>query len=174
MSAAAILSRLEEAGVSVAAVNGQLKLSGPKAALSEAVLNELRQAKPELLKLLSEPTIQALVSGFSPKTETGERLKQAALFFLASELSQVAAALGWTATELFGVYNHDEPDIINRRGDAKGVVSFVALAVWPGTRIERFEAGYAVIVTGGGGVFTSPRRGDKLSASVPFWQIGAL
>jgi hypothetical protein len=118
--------------------------------------------------------VQALVSGFSPKTEIGEKLKRAALSFLASDQWQTATEFGWTEVELFGVYNHDEPDVINRRADAKGVVAFTALAVWPNTRIERIEAGYAVIVTGGGGVFMSPKRGDRLSASVPFWQIEAL
>jgi hypothetical protein len=118
--------------------------------------------------------VQALVSGFSPKTETGEKLRRAALSFLASDQWQTATEFGWTEIELFGVYNHDEPDVINRRADAKGVVAFTALAVWPNTRIERIEAGYAVIVTGGGGVFMSPKRGDKYANSIPFWQIEVL
>jgi hypothetical protein len=114
------------------------------------------------------------VEGFTPKTANGEKLRRVALSFLASDLWQTATELGWSELELFGVHNHNEPDVINRRADAKGVVSFVALAVWPGTRIERIEYGYAVIITGGGGTLMYPRRGNGFVNSVPFWQNEAL
>ena len=116
--------------------------------------------------------VQALMSGFAPKTETGEKLKRAALSFMADDLWLAATDLGWTEAELFGVYNHYDPDVINRRPDGKGVLSFVALAFWPGTRIERFEAGYAVVVTGGGGTFLFMKR--HRPNSIPFWRIEAL
>ena len=108
---------------------------------------------------------------FSPKTAIGEKLKRAALSFLKSELSQVAIDLGWDEVNLFGIYNHDDPDVVNRRSDAKGIVPFVALAVWPNTQIERFAESNAVFVTGGGGTFMFPKR-DR--SSVAFWRSEAL
>ena len=52
MSASALLARLKEAGVTVEAEGGNLRLKGPKAALGNEVLTELRANKAELLDAL--------------------------------------------------------------------------------------------------------------------------
>ena len=48
----ASLARIQEAGVTVRAERGNLKLKGRQSALSETLLGELRRAKPEIIKLL--------------------------------------------------------------------------------------------------------------------------
>jgi hypothetical protein len=53
MNASAVLAQLKAAGVHVAVAGGKLELEGPKEALNEDVLNELRAIKAELIKLLS-------------------------------------------------------------------------------------------------------------------------
>ena len=83
-----------------------------------------------------------------------------------------AVKLGWTEQELFGVLNHDETEVIKLRGDAKGVVPYVALAVWPGTRLESFAVTHAVIVTGSGAILR--RLKWAVSNAVPFWNCSAL
>jgi hypothetical protein len=112
------------------------------------------------------------VCGFTPHTAIGEKVHAASLAFLNSDLATVAADLGWNELELFGVFDHEDPAVINRRPDAKGIIVFVALAVWPGTRIESFHASHSVIVTGSGGVFISPKR--FAASSIAFWDSGVL
>ena len=59
MSASVVLTRLKEAGVTVAVADGQLKLKGPKSVLNDDVLSELRAIKAELITLLSQPEADA-------------------------------------------------------------------------------------------------------------------
>lgn len=49
---AAVLAHLKAAGVSIAVADGQIKLKGPRGALDDGVLNELRRIKSELLEFL--------------------------------------------------------------------------------------------------------------------------
>jgi hypothetical protein len=102
----------------------------------------------------------------------GVKLRAAALGFLDSVIAVQAVKLGWTEQELFGVLNHDETEVIKLRGDTKGVVPFVALAVWPGTRLERVAASHAVIVTGSGAILRLPKRAG--SNVMPFWNSNTL
>ena len=66
MSAAAILSRLKESGVSVAVAGDDIRVKGPKSILTPVMLDELREHKPELVLLLKDtpkpaaPTIDAV------------------------------------------------------------------------------------------------------------------
>jgi hypothetical protein len=53
--AAAILTRLRTAGVSIAVEDGKVLLEGPEEALNDAVLDEVRTHKPEILELLKTP-----------------------------------------------------------------------------------------------------------------------
>ena len=55
MSASALLAQLKEAGVSVEAEGGNLRLKGPKGVLGNEVLTELRANKAELLDALKTP-----------------------------------------------------------------------------------------------------------------------
>lgn len=112
------------------------------------------------------------VTEFEPQTTIGEKLRRASLAFLQSELALRAAELAWNELELFGIFDGADADVINRRPAEKGLVSFVALAPWPDTRIESFHANHAVIVTGHGGTFASPKR--AASFSMAFWQSEAL
>ena len=109
---------------------------------------------------------QQRLHGFTPQTVVGVKLRAAALAFLDSLMAVQAAKLGWTEPELFGVLDHDDTEVIKLRADAKGVVAYVALAVWPGTRLESFAATHAVIVTGSGAILRRPKR--TAANTVPF------
>jgi hypothetical protein len=115
---------------------------------------------------------QQRLHGFTPQTVVGVKLRAAALAFLDSLMAVQAAKLGWTEPELFGVLDHDDTEVIKLRADAKGVVSFVALTVWPETRLESFAASHAVIVTGSGAILRRPKR--TAANTVPFWSCNRL
>jgi hypothetical protein len=110
--------------------------------------------------------------GFTPQTIVGVKLHAAALAFLDNEIAVQAVELGWSEPELFGALDHGDVEAIKLRADAKGVVSYVALAVWPRTRLESFAASHAVIVTGSGAVLR--RLKWAVSNAVPFWNCSAL
>ena len=110
--------------------------------------------------------------GFTPQTTVGVKLRAAALAFLDSVIAVQAVKLGWTEPELFGVFDHEDAEVIKLRGDAKGVVPYVALAVWPGTRLESFAVTHAVIVTGSGAILQ--RLKWAAANTVPFWNCKAL
>ena len=112
------------------------------------------------------------LQGFTPQTIVGVNLRATALAFLDSVMAVQAAKLGWTDPELFGVLDHDDVEVIKLRADAKGVVPYVALAVWPGTRLERFAASHAVIVTGSGAILRLPKQ--AAANTVPFWNCDGL
>jgi len=169
MSAAAILSRLEEAGVSVAAVDGQLKLSGPKAALSDAVLNELRLAKPELLELLNKPAVikgwLSEIEGVEPASMEWQRLKSASLNFLACHDAVVAIENGWNAVSLFGVHKGVAP---KERVDCWGLVLFLAWGVHSCT-VETIGEKVCALRTKTGAVQSQPRLRANFDQAVPRW-----
>lgn len=172
MSAAALLSRLKKAGVHVAAEDGQLKLDGPKAALGEEVLDELRQAKPELLKLLSRsehPLIaewRAAIEQTEPATPEGQKLKEVSLDFLDSEDAAAAIENGWDAVSLFGVHKGRAP---KARIDAWGLVLFLAWGVH-GCRVESVDEKVCALRTRAGVAQQQPRDRANFDQAIPWWQ----
>ena len=122
--------------------------------------------------LPSIPAWRQCALEFVPQSAIGEKLRTASLAFLDSDLASHAAALGWNEAELFGVFDHADPAVIDRRAAAKGLVVFIALAPWPDTRIEALYASHAVIVTGRGGRFASLKR--LTTPSLAFWKTGVL
>ena len=115
------------------------------------------------------PACHRNVLEFTPQTSVGERLREASLAFLECDLAGKAAELGWGTVELFGVFNHPDAAVVNRRPASKGLVSSVALAPWPGTHITGIEATHAIIATGAGGTFRPLRR--PIPNALPFWQL---
>jgi hypothetical protein len=135
----------------------------------------LPDAAPKAIQSISENGISAWrksVRAFLPRTAIGNKLRRAALTFLDNAIAGQALELGWSEPELFGVLAHDDAEVIKLRADAKGVVPYVALAVWPGTRLEGFAVTHAVIVTGSGAILRLPRRAG--SNVMPFWNSNAL
>ena len=133
MSASAILVHLREAGVTVAAEGGELKLKGPSAALTEPVLNELRAHKPELLTLLSHveaappaqrdhdnaaERIEAWLSGLDklPKAcgPQGQRLRAISKEFARDPWAYEAVRLGWSDADLFAIDGGLIPEMSRR------------------------------------------------------------
>ena len=132
-------------------------------------------AVPKAVQGVSENGISAWrksVRAFSPRTAIGDKLRRAALTFLESAIAGRARELGWSEPELFGVFDHQDAEVIELRADAKGVAPYVALAVWPGTRVESFATTHAVIVTGSGAILRRPKRAS--ANTVPFWKCKAL
>lgn len=135
----------------------------------------LPDAAPKAIQTISENGISALrksVRAFLPRTAIGNKLRRAALTFLDNAIADQALELGWSEPELFGVFDHEDAEVIKLWPDAKGVVPYVALAVWPGTRLESFAACHAVIVTGSGAILRRLKRGAP--NAVPFWNSSAL
>ena len=104
-----------------------------------------------------------------PQILAAVRVALASLAFLECDLAGKATELGWGTVELFGVFNHPDAAVVNRRPASKGLVSFAALAPWPGTHITGIEATHAIIATSAGGMFRSLRR--PIPAAFPFWQL---
>ena len=176
MSAAAVLSRLKKAGVSVAAEDGQLKLEGPKSALSDEVLSELRQIKSELLKLLSQPEPavvakwRAAIEQVEPAAAEWQKVKGASLDFLASHDAVVAIENGWDAVSLFGVHKGAAP---KARIDCWGLILFVALGVH-GCTIETIGEKVCALRTRTGAVQSMPRSRANFDQAVPWWKHPAV
>jgi hypothetical protein len=136
MRAAAILSRLRAAGVIVRAVAGELKLKGPGPALSEPVLKELREIKPELLALLSQEAVPAPapaapldLDGIAGRIEgwlndvdkvpkacgpQGQRLKVLTADFLLGCWAYEALRFGWGGADLFAIDGGLIPEMSRR------------------------------------------------------------
>ena len=169
MSAAAVLSRLKRAGVHVAAEGGQLKLDGPKTALCDEVLSELRQLKPELMKLLNRPELaewRAAIEQVEPAGPAWQRLKDASLDFLASHDAVVAIENGWDAVDLFGVHKGTAP---KERIDCWGLVLFLAWGVHRCT-IETIGERVCALRTKTGAVQSQPRSRANRNEAIPWWQ----
>jgi hypothetical protein len=176
MNAAALLSRLEKAGVHIAAEDGQLKLDGPKAALGEEVLNELRQAKPELLKLLSQPERpiiaewRAAIERAQPATPAGHKLKETSLLFLDSEDATAAIQNGWNDVSFFGLHKGSAP---KQRIDAWGLVLFLAWGIHE-CRVESVNEKVSALRTRAGVAQHQPRDRANFDQAVPWWEHPAL
>jgi hypothetical protein len=170
MSAAAILSRLKQAGVSVAVADGQLKLNGPKAVLGDEVLNELRLAKPELLKLLSKPAVitewRAAIEQVEPAAPEWQRLKSTSLSFLVSHDAVVATENGWDAMSLFGVHKGMAP---KERVDCWGLVLFLAWGIHRRT-VETIGEKACALRTKTGAVQSQRRLRANFDQAVPWWE----
>ena len=132
MSAAALLARLNEAGVSASVDGRDLKLTGRKSALSAEIVADIKAAKEELVAFLASP-VQAwraqIANAPSLPDETEhdayrsgkmELLRAEALLFIDQGWAHRAG--GWSATELFGV----NPAAPVRRVGAWGVVPFLS------------------------------------------------
>ena len=176
MSAADMLSRLKRAGVRITAENGQLKLDGPKTALGEEVLGELRLAKPELLKLLSRPenpTIvewRAAVEQATPVTPAGHKLKETSSLFLDSEDATAAIENGWDAVSLFGLH---KGSALKERIDAWGLVLFLAWGVH-GCRVESVNEKVCALRTRTGVAQRQPRDRANFDQAIPWWRHPAI
>lgn len=116
MSASALLAQLKEAGVTVEAEGGNLRLKGPKAALGNEVLTELRANKAELLDALKTPPAptrsqegviaewRAAIVSVATDQINIVKLKTGSLRFLDSHNAIAAVACGWDAVSSFGVH----------------------------------------------------------------------
>jgi hypothetical protein len=82
-------------------------------------------AAPKAVQGVSENGISAWrksVRAFLPRTEIGNKLRRAAPTFLDNPIADQALELGWSEPELFGVFDHEDAEVIKLRPDAKGVV----------------------------------------------------
>jgi hypothetical protein len=179
MSASSVLTRLRQAGVEIAVADGQLKLKGPKSALNEDVLNELRAIKAELLKLLSAPEPQpqspaervvsewqSAVEQVTPQTPEITKLKEVSLRFLASPDALAAVENGWDAVSLFGMHEGNAP---KERVGEWGLVIFLAWGVH-GCTVETVDQKVCALRTRSGAVQTLRRNRANFDQSVPWWQ----
>jgi|SRR5208337_1771592 len=180
MSASTLLTRLKKAGVKIAVADGQLKLNGPKSALNEDVLNELRAIKAELIKLLSatEPIKQPQPSGnivadwraevalVKPNRPEIDKLKAVTLRFLDSPDAIAAVENGWDAVSLFGMHEGDCP---KERIDCWGLVLFLAWGVHRCT-VETVDQKVCALRTRSGAVQTLRRGRANFDEAVPWWQ----
>jgi len=183
MNASAVLTRLKAAGVKVAVADGQLKLKGPKAALNEDVLAELRAIKAELIKLLSatepEPATQAedvidewrkAIRAVRSDRPDIMKLKAASLRFLDGPDAITAVDNGWDAISLFGVHRGSAP---KDRIDCWGLVLFTAWGVH-GCTVETIGQKVCALRTRTGAVQTKPRVHPNAGQAIPWWQHPAL
>jgi hypothetical protein len=126
--ASAILTRLRDAGVTVAVADGQLKLKGPKSALGEDVLSELRAHKPALLQILARAApldldaiagrIEAWLRAMDRLPRAcgieSQRLKAITLDFAFGCWAYDAVRLGWTDGQLFALDGGLIPEMARR------------------------------------------------------------
>ena len=188
MNASAVLARLQEAGVTVRAERGNLKLKGRPSALSETVLSELCRAKPEILKLLGneQPTSAArgCLATWRARIESlprlpdesaaealaarrMEQLRDAALSFLDGAWALRAVEAGWNAVQLFGV-NPASPE---RHYGAWGLVAFLAWSVHE-PQLAGVDAAYA-LRTASGAELRKAREVVEAGYARPFWEMFA-
>jgi TubC N-terminal docking domain len=177
MSASALLARLKEAGVAVEAEGGDLRLKGPKAALGNQVLTELRANKAELLdtlKTLPAPvrSHEGMIAEWRAaivSVETNQidiaKLKTVSLRFLDSPDAFAAVSCGWDAVNLFGVHRGLAP---HERLDAWGLVP---AQVWGVHRysIVNFERDACLLRTRRGATLCQPRLRANFDQAVPWW-----
>ena len=177
MSASALLSRLEEAGVTVEAEGGNLRLKGPKAALGNEVLTELRANKAELLDALKTPPAPArsyegviaawraeIVSVATDQVDIA-KLKTVSLRFLDSPGAVAAISCGWDAVSLFGVHRGPAP---HERLDAWGLIPAQAWGVLR-CSIVNFDRDACVLRTSRGATLRQPRLRANFDQAVPWW-----
>lgn len=171
MSASTVLTRLKQAGVEIAVADGQLKLKGPKSALNEDVLSELRAIKAELIKLLSatEPASgpdfasiiaewRAAILAVRSDLPDIEKLKAVSLRFLDSPEAALALENGWDAVSLFGMHEGQAP---RERIDCWGLVLFIAWGIHRST-IETVSEKVCALRASSGGVQNLPASPGKL------------
>jgi len=137
---------------------------------------ELRKNEPELSAKARNLILnwQDLAVAFNPQTDAGEKLKTATLAFLCSRIAREAVTHAWNELQLFGVMDASSAAVIDRRADLKGVVSFTALAPWPGTSIESFQGLSAAIVTASRARLQYIKRNFDPRRVHPFWFAEAL
>jgi hypothetical protein len=182
-----ILTRVQAAGLSLSADGGSLRLTGEhRGALSDELRALIQGHKPELLALLSandnaesppgdmRSCWRDCIRSAPLRTEKGERVRRAALVFLGSDSVLEAIEHGWDELQLFGVMSTSDEALLDRRADLKGIVPFVALTVWHGTRVESFTGSHAVIVTGSGAILKQTKRNMDPATVLPFWESEAL
>lgn len=166
MSAPAILSRLKQAGISVAVADGQLKLRGPKAALSEEVLSELRERKAELMAPAQIAEWRAAIEQVEPAAADWQRLKRASLGFLNTPDALAAIGNGWDAVSLFGLHKGSAP---KERLDCWGLVLFLAWGIH-GCTVETIGKQVCALRTRSGAVQSQPRARGNYGQAAPWWQ----
>ena len=175
MNASAVLTQLKAAGVHVAVANGKLELEGPKEALNEDVLNELRAIKAELIDLLSamepDPAAQAedVIAGWRCAVQAVNsdnpdimKLKAASLHFLDSPDAIAAVVNGWDVLLHFG----QAPKM---RLDCWGIVLFMAWGVH-GCTVETIDAKVCALRTRTGAVHRKPRLHGNFDDAIPWWE----
>jgi hypothetical protein len=177
MSASALLARLKEAGVTVEAEGGNLRLKGPKTALGNEVLTELRANKAELLDALKtslapprchEGVIgewRTDIAGVGTDQINIANLKTRSLRFLDSTVAAAAVACGWDAVSLFGVHHGPAP---HERLDAWGLIPTQAWGVLR-CSIVTFECDACLLRTPHGATLRQPRVRAKFDQAVPWW-----
>ena len=132
MTAAAILTRLNDAGIAIRVEGDKLKLRGK---VTKELLGEVAQVKPDIIRLLTATPLaawRAKIAGLPSLRATSdiealadyrmEKLRDTALTFLDGPLAQQAIDAGWDATQQFGI----NPDAPARRYGAWGLVVFLA------------------------------------------------
>ena len=189
MNASAILARIQDAGVTVRAEHGSLKLKGPKAALSKTIVSELLRLKPELLKLLGNEQLASprpdCVAAWRVQIESlpplsiasvsearaayrMEQLRYAALSFLDGVWARRAVEAGWNAVQLFGI-NPAAPEL---RFGAWGLVVFLAWSVHE-QQVVDIGGAHATFRTTSGAELRKPRELAEAGNARPFWEMFA-
>jgi hypothetical protein len=177
MSASALLAQLKEAGVSFEAEGGNLRLKGPKAALGNEVLTELRANKAELLNALrispaparsrqgATAAWRAAIGSVGTNQVHIAKLKTLSLRFLDSHDAIAAVACGWDAVSLFGVHRGPAP---HERLDAWGLIP---AQVWGVLRcsIEHFDCDVCLLRTPRGATLRQPRLRANFDHAVAWW-----
>jgi hypothetical protein len=166
MSALAVLNRLKEAGVKIAASDGQLNLEGPTDALSEDVLNELRAIKPALMVEATIAEWRAAVASVRTDNLDVAKLKAATLRFLDGDAARTAVENGWDAMALFGLH---EGNAVKERVGCWGLLVFVAWGTYART-IDTIGPDACVLRTRSGATQTLPRMRAALDDAVIWWQ----
>jgi hypothetical protein len=181
MSASAVLTRLKAAGVQIAVADGQLKLKGPKAVLSEDVLSELRAIKAELIEILSaaepKPDAAAIIAewhaaiiAMHSDLPHFKKLKAESLRFLDGPDAITAVKNGWDAVSLFGLHRGSAP---KERIDCWGLVLFMAWGIH-GCTVETIGQKVCALRTRTGAVQTKPRVHPNAGQAIPWWKHSAL
>jgi hypothetical protein len=174
MSAVALLSRLQDAGVTIAADGDNIRLWGPKAALGDALITELRAHKAELLDLLRTPARsseaiiaewRAAIAGVSTDLLEVSKLKTVSLRLL--DGPNVAAAIEneWNEVSLFGIHGGRYP---KERLDSWGLTALLAWGTHSYT-IEDFSRDVCTLRTRSGSVLRQPRMRANFDHAVPWW-----
>jgi len=180
MSASTLLTRLKEAGVTVAVADGQLKLKGPKSVLNEDVLTELRAIKAELIKLLSAASTSDAASTIaewraainavrSDRTDIVQ-LKRESLRFLGSPDAITAVENGWDGLSLFGMHEGECP---RERVDCWGLVLFLAWGIHKCT-VQSIEQKVCALRTRSGAVQTLRCNRANFDQAVPWWEHSGI